>query len=152
MATVYRVLTLIETSDDLILYTITTDSTLRVFLPVLDSPQRLQLHGSIDLSSSISHSIISSQRQYQTSQIFHLDRSALDQYLQKSISPEKLEQEDASARRLRDIKDEEWDLFLRVLGDGNVILTALTVSSRYLVKFLTLDKTARTLTVGHPPY
>ncbi|KAJ8083807.1 regulator of (H+)-ATPase in vacuolar membrane [Marasmius tenuissimus] len=112
--------------DDLILYTTTIDSTLRLFLPVLDSPQHLQLHGSIDLSSSISHSLVSSQQQYQSSRIFQLDRSALDQYLQKSVTPEKLDQEDASARRLRDIKDEDWDLFFRVLGDGSIILTAVT--------------------------
>ena len=36
--------------------------------------------------------------------------------------------EDARSRRVRDIKAESWDLFLRVLEDGSLILQAVAVS------------------------
>ena len=35
--------------------------------------------------------------------------------------------EDARSRRVRDIKAESWDLFLRVLGDGSLIVQAVAV-------------------------
>lgn len=35
--------------------------------------------------------------------------------------------EDARSRRVRDIKAESWDLFLRVLGDGSLIVQAVSV-------------------------
>lgn len=37
-------------------------------------------------------------------------------------------EEDARYRRLQDIKDEGWDLFLRILEDGSIIITAVAVS------------------------
>ena len=45
--------------DDLILYTITSDATLRIFLPVLDAPQRLQLHASLDVFTTLPFSLAS---------------------------------------------------------------------------------------------
>jgi hypothetical protein len=35
--------------------------------------------------------------------------------------------EDACMRRIQDIKDEGWDLFLRILGDGSMVITAVAV-------------------------
>ncbi|KAK7468733.1 regulator of (H+)-ATPase in vacuolar membrane [Stygiomarasmius scandens] len=106
--------------DDLILYTITADSVVRIFFPVLDSPQHLQLHASIDLLSSISYPV-SEQKE---STVFWMDREVVDQSLQKLLS-RKVVEDDASYRRLQDIKEEGWDLFLRVVDDGTIIVSAV---------------------------
>ncbi|KAJ7654974.1 RAVE protein 1 C terminal-domain-containing protein [Mycena polygramma] len=98
--------------DDLILYTITSDSTLRIFLPVLDSPQYLQLHASLDLSSSIPFTIAS--KLSTNSNVFWLDREINE-----------TDSDHARSRRLQEIKDEGWDLFLRVLEDGSAVVTAV---------------------------
>ena len=108
-------------SDDLILYTITSDSTLRIYFPVLDSPRHLQLHASLDLFSS------SSLGQSRPSSIFWLDRDVLDGVL-ANILKINSDQEDGRSRRVREIKDEAWDLFLRLTGDGSIIVSAVTVS------------------------
>lgn len=39
------------------------------------------------------------------------------------------EEEGAQSKRLAEIKEQGWDLFLRVLGDGSMIVTALAVST-----------------------
>ncbi|ESK98022.1 wd repeat protein [Moniliophthora roreri MCA 2997] len=139
--------------DDLILYTVTIDATLRIFFPVLDSPQYLQLHASIDLFSSIPYNLVSAQREYQTSSVFWLDRQVLGQSLQKLVPDEKQDQEGASIRKLRDIKEEGWDLFFRVVGDGSVVLSAVANIDRRpptLLKHFTLQHTLPILP-PHPP-
>lgn len=117
---------LTNTRDDLVLYTITVDSTLRVFLPVLDSPHTLQLHASLDLSSSLlsSTSVMPCQS---TSNVFWLDREVIDitlEHLLKTYTGD----DDVRIRVLRDIVNEGWDLFLRVLDDGSIIPSSLAVS------------------------
>ncbi|KAK7059134.1 regulator of (H+)-ATPase in vacuolar membrane [Paramarasmius palmivorus] len=141
--------------DDLILYTITADATLRIFLPVLDSPQYLQLHASIDLFSSIPHNLVATQREYQTSSVFWLDRQVLSQSLQQLVPKEKGDHEGASIRRLRDIKEEAWDLFFRVAGDGSIVLTAVANIDRRpptLLKHFTLQHTPPLLPSKPPGY
>jgi hypothetical protein len=112
-------------SDDMILYTITSDSTLRIFFPVFDSPRILQLHASLDLFSSFLYTQ-GSQPSLQSS-VFWLDRDILDGVLANNLK-QPLEQEDSRTRRIQDIKDEGWDLFLRVIGDGSIVVSAVTVS------------------------
>lgn len=118
---------IIPCSNDLILYTVTNDSTLRIFLPVLDSPQHLQLHASLDLFSSLPFSIASNYSDSKSSSIFWLDREIIGNVL-SHISKERPDQDDARSRRIKEIKDEGWDLFLRVLGDGSIVVTAVAVS------------------------
>lgn len=36
--------------------------------------------------------------------------------------------DDVRRRRVKEIKDEGWDLFLRVLADGSLVVTAVAVS------------------------
>lgn len=36
--------------------------------------------------------------------------------------------DDTRHRRVREIRDEGWDLFLRVLNDGSIVLQAVAVS------------------------
>ncbi|KAF7339596.1 WD repeat protein [Mycena sanguinolenta] len=128
--------------DDLILYTITSDSTLRIFLPVLDSPQYLQLHASLDLFSSIPFSISSSLCTTDSS-VFWLDREVIGDCISATLKQE-TDSEHARFRRLQDIKDEGWDLFLRILQDGSAVVTAVANLDRRpptLLRQFTLQQT-----------
>ncbi|KAK0208168.1 RAVE protein 1 C terminal-domain-containing protein [Desarmillaria ectypa] len=115
----------VSSRDDLILFTVTSDATLRIFFPVLDSPQYLQLHASLDLYSSLPFSITSAHSEIQHSSVFYLDREVIRQSSDKILTscPS---QDNVHTRRIRDIKEEGWDLFLRVLGDGSIVVTAVT--------------------------
>ncbi|KAF8898903.1 RAVE protein 1 C terminal-domain-containing protein [Infundibulicybe gibba] len=127
--------------DDLTMYTITSDSTLRIFLPVLDLPQHLQLHAALDL-----YSIVPCSSKYPDqveSSVFWLDgeftKNSFD-----AILAHQNDQEDACRRRIREIKEEGWDLFLRVLADRSIIITAVAnIDCRppTLLKHFTLQHT-----------
>ncbi|KAJ6604501.1 RAVE protein 1 C terminal-domain-containing protein [Mycena vulgaris] len=138
--------------DDLILYTITSDSTLRIFLPVLDSPQYLQLHASLDLFSSIPFSISSKLSTH--SAVFWLDREIIGDSIFATLKRE-TESELARTRRLQEIKDEGWDLFLRVLEDGSAVVTAVANIDRRpptLLRQFTLQQTLPSTFPGPPRY
>lgn len=95
-----------------------------MFLPVLDAPQHLQLHVSIDLYSSLPFSV--AVKQQASASIFWLDRDAIGASLDAVLSTAN-QTDDVRARKLAEIKQENWDLFLRVLADGSVVLTAIAV-------------------------
>jgi hypothetical protein len=118
---------LLSYSAESILYTVTKDSVLRIFLPVLDSPQLLQLHASLDLFSSLPFSIASDYHESSCSSIFWMDREVLGNALNHA-SKMRSDEEDARSRRIAEIQEEGWDLFLRVLGDGSIVVTAVAVS------------------------
>lgn len=110
--------------DALILYTVTSDSTLRIFMPVLDLPMHLQLHASLDVFSCLPFSLASKFAKPSDSAVFWLDREVVTQALSHSsmkIPPE----DDSRSRKLKDILDEGWDLFFRVLADGSIVVTAI---------------------------
>ncbi|KAI0041796.1 WD repeat-containing protein [Auriscalpium vulgare] len=109
--------------DDLILYTITSDATLRIFMPVLDSPQHVQLHASLDLFSSIPSSSESSSDDVHSS-VYWLDREIIGDSL-AHILKSMPDVDDTKTRRVRDIKEDGWDLFLRVLSDGSIVVRAV---------------------------
>ncbi|KAJ7042393.1 RAVE protein 1 C terminal-domain-containing protein [Mycena alexandri] len=138
--------------DDLILYTITSDATLRIFLPVLDSPQYLQLHASLDLFSSIPF-IVSSKLSTDSS-VFWLDREVVSDCISATLKNE-TDREHARFRRLQEIKDEGWDLFLRVLDDGSAVVTAVANIDRRpptLLRQFTLQHTLPATFSGPPRY
>ncbi|KAF9455073.1 hypothetical protein P691DRAFT_770160 [Macrolepiota fuliginosa MF-IS2] len=108
--------------DDLILYTITSDSALRIFLPVLDSPRTLQLHACLDLFSSIPFSSASAYPN--TSAVFWLDRAQIDTTFQHLLKTH-TGTDDPQIRLIKDVVEEKWDLFLRVLADGSLVLSAV---------------------------
>jgi len=114
-------------SADSILYTVTKDSVLRIFLPVLDSPQLLQLHASLDLFSSLPFSTASDYLE-SCSSVFWMDREVLANTLNHSLKTLSAE-EDGRSKRLAEIKEEGWDMFLRILGDGSLVVTAIAVST-----------------------
>ncbi|KIY70161.1 hypothetical protein CYLTODRAFT_348194 [Cylindrobasidium torrendii FP15055 ss-10] len=119
-----------DSADNLVFITVTQDSTLRVFMPVLDNPEYLQLHASVDLHSIEQTSKISS--------IFYLG----GQVLTSALSRMTFETDDALTRRLQDVRDEGWELFLRILEDGSATLTAMANIDRKpptLIKQFTLQ-------------
>jgi hypothetical protein len=113
----------------LILYSVTLDSVLRIFIPILDSPEYLQLHASLDLFSALPFHVALTHAESHSS-IFWLDRQTVGVVLDHILG----ESREAENRRIKEIKDEGWDLFLRVLGDGSIVVTAVAVccsSPRY---------------------
>lgn len=118
-------------NDDPILYTTTTNGTLRVFLSVLDAPQRVQLHTALDAASSIPLSSqlnsLEEEGRALSSSVFALDRDAILTVL-KCVENTHSPEEDARSRRIREIAEEGWDLFLRVLADGSFVVQAVAVS------------------------
>nr|GAT47823.1 WD repeat protein [Mycena chlorophos] len=124
--------------DDLILYTITSDSTLRIFLPVLDSPHHLQLHATLDLFSSIPSGFATV-----PSNIFWLDRVILETTIAHLLRTESAT-DNPRIRRLQEIQSEGWDLFLRILADGSATISAVANIDRRpptLLKQFTLQQT-----------
>ncbi|KAG6911550.1 hypothetical protein DXG01_011852 [Tephrocybe rancida] len=130
------------TRDDLILYTVTDDSTIRIFLPVLDSPQHLQLHASLDIFSTLPFSIASHHLNQTASTAFWLASDTVGNALNETLKSWP-DQDNARARRIKEIKDERWDIFLRVLGDGSVVVSAVANINRRpptLLKQFTLQQ------------
>jgi hypothetical protein len=114
------------------LFTVTSDSTLRIYMPVIDSPQRLQLHASLDLYSCLPYPVISSlipagQEQSPPSSIVWLDHQATHAVIKKLLEGS-TDQEATEFKRLQQLREGDWDLFLRVLPDGSLALTSVAVS------------------------
>jgi hypothetical protein len=94
-------------------------------MPVLDSPQRLQLHSTLD-ANALFHKGPSSDHN-QSHGIFWIDKSLLLTSLKK-WSHSSSELDSAAQRRIQEIIDESWDLFLSVFMDGSFAITAVAVS------------------------
>ncbi|EJF67065.1 hypothetical protein DICSQDRAFT_151429 [Dichomitus squalens LYAD-421 SS1] len=136
--------------DDPILYTVTSDATLRIFMPVLDAPQYLQLHAALDTFSSLPFSIASQQS---SSGIYWLDREVMGAALKSVLSDPVTAEEDARRRRIREIAEEGWDIFLRVLGDGSMVVQGVANIDRRpptLLNQFTLLQTAPGILPGPP--
>lgn len=134
--------------DDLILYTITRDSTLRIFLPVLDDPMHLQLHASLDLS--FSHVSANRTSNYEDSQVFILDRDILSSFLRAQQSAD--EKNDGQGRQVKELLEQGWDVFLRHLFNGSVVITAVANVDRRpptLLQHFTLQHTAPNVLPSH---
>jgi hypothetical protein len=98
-------------SEDMVLCTLTADGTLRVFAPVLDAPQRLQLHAALDAPAAA------------TAWVDHATvRALVARMLAGAPGPG-----DARARRLQELADGGADLVLRVHADGAVSAAAVAV-------------------------
>ena len=111
--------------DDLILYTVSTDETLRIFLPVLDTPQHLQLHASVDLYSVDKRAVLPDYDRH--SSIFWLHKDTLSTSFKEVLAANVARTEETRYRRLQEMNDEGWDLFARVFPDGSIIVRAVAV-------------------------
>ncbi|KAH9064341.1 RAVE protein 1 C terminal-domain-containing protein [Lactarius vividus] len=110
--------------DGLVLYTVTSDATLRIFIPVLDSPQHMQLHATLDLSSATASKPPTSPTDRPTSSVFYLQREIVTQTL-TSVLSDASDEDDAKIRRVQDIRDAGWDMFMQVLPDGSLSIRAV---------------------------
>ena len=110
------------------LYTITTDGTVRIFLPVLDQPNYLQLHGTLDPSSSLPLSLHpSSPGNSAVPRSFILDREVVSAAFTGILKEAKKSDGDSGVHRLREIQDEGWDLFLHIHEDRSLVVGAVAV-------------------------
>ncbi|KAG2154690.1 RAVE protein 1 C terminal-domain-containing protein [Suillus clintonianus] len=142
-------------SDDPALYTITSDSTLRIFLPVIDAPHRLQLHASLDLFSSLPFLVAAKLGSHpRKSTVVWLDKEVVRRTIKAVLA---LTTEDASpqVKRLREIDDEGWDLFVRALGDGSMLVSAVANIDRRpptLIRQFALSHTSSNVLSQLPSY
>ena len=60
------------------------------------------------------------------SSVFWMDREVLTNTLNHTLNTLSVEQ-DGQSKRLTDIKEGGWDMFLRILRDGSVVVTAVAV-------------------------
>lgn len=103
----------------------------------------MQLHASLDVYSAVPFSVAS---QATSSRVFWLDREVMSEAFTAALTASKAEQEDGRSRRVREIQEESWDLFLRVFSDGSLVVQALAVSkcqdSFYPVKLMMCFRTS----------
>ena len=85
----------------------------------------MQLHAAIDLFSSLPYSA-GNQVKSPASSVFWLDRTTVEKVIVKILGDSN-QADDAQNRKIREIKEEGWDLFLRILVDGSVVVTAVAV-------------------------
>lgn len=96
-----------------------------MFSPVLDAPDHLQLHASLDIYASLPFSVVS-QLQSPDSSVFWLDRKTVENVINNILnSPDQVDE--GRNRRIKEIKDDGWDLFMRILSDGSIVITAVAV-------------------------
>ncbi|KAF9566167.1 hypothetical protein CPC08DRAFT_733774 [Agrocybe pediades] len=139
--------------DDLILYSITSDATLRIFFPVLDAPTYLQLHASLDIYSSLPYSVVA-QLPSSDSSIFWLDRRMVEKVID-NILKDPSQASEARNRRIKEIKDDGWDLFLRIVSDGSIVITAVANIDRRpptLLQHFTLQQSQPSIFSEPPSY
>ncbi|KAF8913010.1 RAVE protein 1 C terminal-domain-containing protein [Gymnopilus junonius] len=139
--------------DDLILYSVTSDATLRIFSPVLDAPDHLQLHASLDIYASLPFSVVS-QLQSPESSVFWLDRKTVENAINSILNnPDQVDE--GRNKRIKEIKDDGWDLFMRILSDGSIVVTAVTNVDRRpptLLQYFTLQQSQPSIFSRPPSY
>lgn len=116
--------------DDLILFAVTIDGTLRIYFPVVDASHRLQLHAAIDVLSSASPSSRCLADPGCLSSIFWLEKDiGMDcfGYILSKAS-EQQQQDDGGIKRIRQLHNTGFDFVFRAHSDGSLVLTAVTVS------------------------
>jgi hypothetical protein len=117
-----------STSDSPVLYTVTCDATLRIFIPVLDSPQYLQLHATLDLSPPVPSLSSSRKTGKHSPNVFCLGREVLRGVL-TTVLADLSDASELKLRRLQEIIDGGWDIFMQVLVDGSLTIRAVAVST-----------------------
>ena len=118
---------------------------------MLDAPEHLQLHASLDVFSSSPLSISSNQLVLGAPTVFWLDRRIVGTVLNRILDTNGAE-DDERLTRIKEISDEGWDLFFRVLGDGSVVITAVSVRSSFFLEAVTIDGCCRILTDALLPF
>ncbi|KZP10552.1 hypothetical protein FIBSPDRAFT_922313 [Athelia psychrophila] len=143
--------------DDLVpLYTVTSDAVLRIFMPVLDSLQYLQLHGAIDVPFNRPSRKGKGKADQADSSVFWLDRTvvrdAFRGYLATPLGKDEGEDGERWRSRAKEVVEEGWDLFMRIMQDGSVIITAVANIDgrppRFLKQFILQQLPPNTFPLG----
>jgi hypothetical protein len=121
-----------STSDSPVLYTVTCDATLRIFIPVLDSPQIMQLHATLDLSPSVPSLLPSRNTGNDSQNVFTLDREVIRCVL-TTVLADSSDPNDLKLRRLHEICDGGWDLFMQVFPGGSLTIRAVEASTLLVI-------------------
>ncbi|KAF8323322.1 hypothetical protein DL93DRAFT_2050227 [Clavulina sp. PMI_390] len=114
--------------DEICLYTLTPDSVVRVFMTVIDAPNHLQLHASLDpwaFSSGVD-SLAEVRKDSKSSPppIFWLERSHFLCGVQQINGTS--EADESRTRKLQELIDDDWELFGFISKDGSFVVRALT--------------------------
>ncbi|KAG9049871.1 regulator of (H+)-ATPase in vacuolar membrane [Tulasnella sp. UAMH 9824] len=147
-----------STDGDLTFYTVTEQDggTVRVYVPVLDVPNILQLHAVVDRYGFLPES----SSPVNGSRVFWLDKAVVRQVLEAAIQQceDRGGNSDMAARRkplLQQMLDERWDLFARILPDGSLVLRALANIDRrpptMLKQFSVLHTPPQSVVTRTPP-
>ncbi|KAH9969083.1 WD repeat-containing protein [Russula dissimulans] len=140
--------------DSPVLYTVTRDATLRIFIPVLDSPQRMQLHATLDLSTAAPSLPPPRKMDNLSSNVFYLDRETFRSVL-TTVLKDASDTDNTKLRRLQEICNDEWDMFMQVIPDGTLTVRAVTNIDRRpptLLKQFTLLQNIAVSLPGTPSY
>jgi hypothetical protein len=100
---------------------------------VVDAPHRLQLHASLDLFSSLPFLIAAKLGSHPRSTIVWLDKEVVRRTI-KTILVSTAEDVSPLAKRLREIDEEGWDLFVRALEDGSLLVSAVAVGASLSIR------------------
>ena len=104
---------------------------LRIFAPVIDAPNRLQLQASLDRWSFLQDNfdLDDDGDSTKTIPIFALDRDVLCKAL-TPINDDDLtmsELDQGRRRKLEELKQEDWELFAYITNGGSLVVRVLTV-------------------------
>jgi hypothetical protein len=102
---------------------------------VIDAPHRLQLHASLDLFSSLPFLIAAKLgSHHRNSTVVWLEKAVVQQTI-KAILASATEDASPQVKKLREIYEEGWDLFVRALGDGSMLVSVVAVGAKHIHYF-----------------
>lgn len=88
----------------------------------------MQLHATLDLSPSVPSLPPSQKSGNLSSNVFYLDREIFRGVLM-TVLMDASDANDTKLRRLQDICDGGWDMFMQVLPDGSITIRAVAAST-----------------------
>lgn len=102
---------------------------------MIDAPHRLQLHASLDLFSSLPFLVAARLGSHpRKSTVVWLDKEVVRRTI-KAVLASATEDASPQFKRLREIDEEGWDLFVRALGDGSMLVSAVAVGANHIYSF-----------------
>src|ERR1700691_471621 len=92
----------------------------------------MQLHATLDLSSSTASKPPPRSADHPVSSVFYLNREIVTRVL-TSVLSDTSDKDDAKIRRVQDIKDAGWDMFMQALPDGSLSIRAVAASTLSII-------------------
>jgi hypothetical protein len=92
----------------------------------------MQLHATLDISSPMPSQPLSRQAEKPVSNVFYLNRDMFSNVL-TAVLADMPDTDEAKIRRVQDIREEGWDMFMQVLPDGSLSIRALAVGTSPII-------------------